>query len=76
MEATARKYMKQYGVKKPITLAQIVKGMRVEMEHGKRRRKTNVTNDNLEMTFKIALAHLMERPDYYTLLMKVEKKNK
>ncbi len=48
-------------------------GMDVELEHGTRDQKTNVTNDDPLMTGKIALAHLNEFPDYYTRLNKLEK---
>ena len=48
-------------------------GLDVELEHGTRDPKTNVTNDNALMTGKIALAHLNEFPDYYTRLEKTEK---
>lgn len=48
-------------------------GMDVELEHGTRDGKTNVTNDDSLMTAKIALAHLNEYPDYYTRLEKMEK---
>lgn len=40
-------------------------GLNIELEHGKINPKTNVTNDDLEMTAKIALAHLNEYPNYY-----------
>jgi len=48
-------------------------GLDVELEHGTRDPKTNVTNDDALMTGKIALAHLNEFPDYYTRLEKMEK---
>ena len=48
-------------------------GMDIELEHGKRDLKTNVTNDDMILTGKIALAHLNEFPDYYTRLEKMEK---
>jgi hypothetical protein len=48
-------------------------GMDVELEHGTIDPKTNVTNDDPEMTGKIALAHLNELSDYYTRLEKMEK---
>jgi len=48
-------------------------GLDVELEHGRRDPKTNVTNDDSLMTGKIALAHLNELPDYYTRLEKMEK---
>ena len=44
----------------------------VELEHGSRNLITNVTDDNLEITAKIALAHLLEFPDYYTRLKQME----
>ncbi len=47
-------------------------GLDVELEHGTAHRVTNVTNDNSEMTAKIALAHLNEIRDYYTRLEKME----
>ena len=40
-------------------------GLNIELEHGTVNPATNVTNDDLEMTAKIALAHLNEYPDYY-----------
>ncbi len=48
-------------------------GMTVELEHGTENMTTNVTNDDLLTTGKIALAHLNEFPDYYTRLAKMEK---
>jgi hypothetical protein len=49
-------------------------GMNVELEHGKRCSITNITNDNLELTAKIALAHLLEYPNYYVELEKMEER--
>jgi hypothetical protein len=46
--------------------------MNVELEHGKVDKKTNVTNNDLMTTGKIALAHLREFPDYYQRLDKLE----
>ena len=40
-------------------------GLNIELEHGKINPLTNVTNDDLELTAKITLAHLNEFPDYY-----------
>jgi len=48
-------------------------GLHIELEHGLIDPHTNVTNDDLVMTGKIALAHLNEFPDYYTRLEKMEK---
>lgn len=47
-------------------------GLCVELEHGTVNQKTNVTNDDLLLTGKIALAHLTEFPDYYIRLAKME----
>ena len=43
----------------------LLTGINIELEHGKINPLTNVTNDDLEMTTKIALAHLYEYPNYY-----------
>jgi len=40
-------------------------GINIELEHGMSNMNTNVTNDNLILTSKIALAHLEEFPNYY-----------
>jgi len=49
------------------------KGMVVELEHGKRYKESNITNDDLLVTGKIVLAHLFEYPDYYERLERMEK---
>ena len=51
---------------------QFRRGIEVELEHGARDPETNVTNDDLLLTGKIAWAHLKEFPDYYTRLDKLE----
>ena len=43
----------------------VLDGINVELEHGTINPNTNVTNDDLIMTAKIALAHLNEFPNYY-----------
>lgn len=43
----------------------LLRGMNIELEHGKVNPFTNVTNDDLILTTKIALAHLNEFPNYY-----------
>lgn len=47
-------------------------GMDVELEHGTRDNNTNVTDDDVEVTAKIARAHLNEFPDYYSRLAVME----
>lgn len=56
-----------------ISLEQFLSGMEVELEHGTRNLETNVTDDDMMLTGKIALAHLAEFPDYYERLEKMEK---
>ena len=51
---------------------QFRRGLEVELEHGARDPETNVTNDDLKLTSKIAWAHLKEFPDYYTRLDAME----
>jgi len=55
------------------TVDDLTKGMNVELEHGKRDPFTNVTNNDLLTTGKIALAHLTEFPDYYSRLEILER---
>ena len=43
----------------------LLEGINVELEHGTISPNTNVTNDSLILTAKIALAHLNEFPNYY-----------
>ena len=54
-------------------LEQFRMGLDVELEHGLRNPKTNVTGDDWNLTGKIALAHLTEFPDYYTRLALLER---
>ena len=52
----------------------ICKGMRVELEHGsKLGDSTNVTHNDKDLTFRIAMAHLIEYPDYYQRLEILER---
>jgi len=51
---------------------QLRMGMDVELEHGTRDVETNVTDDDLVVTTKIARAHLNEFPDYYSRLAVME----
>lgn len=47
------------------TIEDLLRGMNIEREHGLIDPKTNVTNDDIIITAKIALAHLNELPNYY-----------
>jgi hypothetical protein len=55
-----------------VDLEQFRRGLLVELEHGTIDPETNVTDDDLGLTGKIALAHLRELPDYYTRLAELE----
>lgn len=59
-----------------IDLEQFRRGLEVELEHGERDPETNVTNDDLLKTGKIAWAHLKEISDYYTRLDVLESEAK
>lgn len=48
-------------------------GLNVELEHGpKLGTLTNITKNNIDLTARIAIAHLIEAPDYYRRLRKME----
>lgn len=59
--------------KAQFTVDDLSKGIQVELEHGTQDPQTNVTDNNLETTAKIAWAHLKEDPEYYKKLAKMEK---
>jgi DNA-directed RNA polymerase alpha subunit len=56
----------------PFDVEQFRIGMDVELEHGTQDPETNVTDDDLITTAKIARAHLNEFPDYYSRLSVME----
>lgn len=47
------------------SLSDFITGINIELEHGLINQQTNVSNNNLLITAKIALAHLNEFPNYY-----------
>ena len=55
-----------------VDIEQFRMGLAVELEHGVRDPETNVTNDDIQATGKIAWAHLKEIPDYYSKLKTIE----
>ena len=57
-------------------LEEFKKGLEAELEHGKKIVETNITNDDIYLTAKIAWTHLKEIPDYYTRLEKIEEEAK
>jgi len=54
---------------------QLIRGYAVELEHGTKlgEDRSNVTGDDPTMTLMIVWAHLLEIPDYYDRLEKMEK---
>ena len=56
-----------------VSLETLQIGTQIEMEHGYINKRTNITNNDIEKTMKIALAHIYEYPDYYKRLLKMEK---
>lgn len=58
-------------------ISEMLMGMEVELEHGSMLGDVvNVTDDDEVKTFQIALAHVMEIPDYYTRLAQMEEEGK
>jgi len=69
----ARRVGEQLGIDwAKVDLEQFRRGLEVELEHGARDPETDVTNDDVLLTGKIAWAHLKEFPDYYTRLARME----
>lgn len=53
----------------------IIYAIKVELEHGKKFGAiTNIINDDIEMAFRIVLAHLREASNYYEYLKQMETK--
>jgi len=72
-EEEAREIGERLGIKwDKFDVGQYRRGMEVELEHGLHDPATNVTDDDLLVTGKIALAHLNEFSDYYIRLEKME----
>ena len=47
------------------SIEEFLEGINTETEHGLINSQTNITNNDLILTAKIALAHLNEYPNYY-----------
>jgi NH3-dependent NAD+ synthetase len=73
---TALKMAKKFNINlKVVPIQEFQKGIQIELEHGKMLGKvTNVTQNNIQMTTRIAIAHLIEDPRYYKHLEALEKK--
>ena len=75
----ARRFGEEIGIdwpRAPFDVDQFRMGMNVELEHGLHDVLTNVSDDNPQVTAKIALAHLNEFPDYYIRLERMEEEAK
>ena len=75
----ARHFGEQIGIDwaaSPFDVEQFRIGMNIELEHGLQDMFTNVSDDDPQITAKIALAHLNEFPDYYTRLERMEEEAK
>ena len=56
-----------------VNIDEWVYGLNVELEHGRKFGMiTNITNNSVLLTAKIVIAHLLEYPDYYKRLKKLE----
>ena len=55
-----------------VDFAEFQRELKIELEHGLRDPETNVTNDDVPLTGKIAWAHLKEFLGYYTRLDKLD----
>lgn len=59
-------FINEMGIKlDKFSIKDLLVGINIELEHGRVNSLTNVTNDDLIITGKIALAHLLEYPNYY-----------
>ena len=72
-QEAAKKIGDQIGINwEEVRIDEFTKGIEVEFEHGTRFPETNITNNDKNLTGKIAWAHLKEFPDYYTRLERME----
>ncbi len=55
------------------SIIDLLNGMNVESEHGTINIDTNVTDDDVIKTAKIAIAHLNEFPNYYNEVYGIKK---
>jgi len=71
----AKKIGSELGIDfKEFSVEDFLYGMNIEAEHGAEDKKTDVGADDPLIAGKIALAHLLESPNYYKELEKMEKK--
>ena len=60
-----------------VPINELKAGLNIELEHGSELGPlTNLTNDNIDKTARIVLAHLQEDPRYYKYLKSIETRRK
>ncbi len=75
MARVSSKHVDQLIDTKIVSKAMLLYAIKVELEHGKRfGAVTNIINDDVELAFRIALAHLNEFSNYYAYLERMEAK--
>lgn len=76
-EKQAKEVAKKLNVDlRKIKIKKWIKALSTELEHGRENTLTNITDDNLVKTARIALAHIAEYPNYYDYLEIMEKQLK
>jgi hypothetical protein len=77
-ETKAKRLAKEFNINlKVIPLKIFMYALNEELEHGSKISDlTNITDDDLDLTTRIVLAHLIELPDYYQRLKKMDKEAK
>lgn len=70
----AKKLAKKYKINLDVVpLEEFHFGLNIELEHGSNFGKlTNITKNSKDLTTRIVIAHLLEYPDYYKRLKKME----
>jgi Protein of unknown function (DUF5661) len=77
-ETKAKRLAKEFNINlKVVPLKIFMYALNEELEHGSKISDlTNITDDDLDLTTRIVLAHLIELPDYYQRLKKMDKEAK
>jgi len=71
-----RRAADEIGLRRDIPLERLMAGYDVELEHGTKDPRTDVTGDDPIKIVKIVAAHLSEDPLYYERLAEMEKRGK
>ncbi len=75
-KSTALKLAKEFDINlKVVPFDEWLDGLNIELEHGSKVSKlTNITNNDIKLTSKIVISHLLEDPRYYKYLRAMEQK--